>query len=423
MTSDRSLGVWQVAAMLVSASYGIGFLFGSGELALQHGMAGSIYGVATAAGMFILAAGAQRLWAAGVPIWEWFGRAYGPGASRAVALLSLVWMAGVLAAQIHGGTAVALLLGLRSAEAFWSMLFLVFFASRLNLQMASTVFAACLLSSAVVLVYALTVSGGWAIYFEAWPAFSRDITTFSLPTLSAMTMAVALLVCTGADYHQFVLAARSASAAWLGCTVAGALLIVVAFLPAALVVALQQAGETGGLADSRQVIPFLLAKVAQTLAPAAGTALLIALSTAALGSGAAILRAMSLAIESVAPSTVHHRFPVSTLVALALGAGLASRDQGIIETMVSVNVVYVSSIAVCVAALAVRRSPGPAQACAWMAIGFVASTAVYVASWVGGMGGNADALALLAGTGASVTAAVSMALMPSRTRRRLDTGG
>ncbi len=39
---NRALGSLQVAALLVSASYGIGFLFGSGELALSHGMAASM---------------------------------------------------------------------------------------------------------------------------------------------------------------------------------------------------------------------------------------------------------------------------------------------------------------------------------------------------------------------------------------------
>lgn len=43
----RLLGSLQVASLLVSASYGIGFLFGFGELAIAHGMAGSIYGIAT----------------------------------------------------------------------------------------------------------------------------------------------------------------------------------------------------------------------------------------------------------------------------------------------------------------------------------------------------------------------------------------
>ena len=53
--SARALNALQVAALLVSASYGIGFLFGSGELAIDHGMAGSVYGLATGAGMWLLA--------------------------------------------------------------------------------------------------------------------------------------------------------------------------------------------------------------------------------------------------------------------------------------------------------------------------------------------------------------------------------
>jgi len=37
------LGYLQIATLLVSASYGIGFLFGSGELAVSQGMVGSLY--------------------------------------------------------------------------------------------------------------------------------------------------------------------------------------------------------------------------------------------------------------------------------------------------------------------------------------------------------------------------------------------
>ena len=103
---NRALGSLQVAALLVSASYGIGFLFGSGELALSHGMAGSIYGVATGFGMLVLAVFARQLWATGLPVWDLFGRAYGRQLQGVVALLSLIWMSGVLAAQIQGGVAV-----------------------------------------------------------------------------------------------------------------------------------------------------------------------------------------------------------------------------------------------------------------------------------------------------------------------------
>src|SRR5690349_990608 len=115
---DRTLGTFQVAALLVSASYGIGFLFGSGEMALAHGMAGSLYGVATAAGMLLLTLVAARVWHGGTAIWDLFGQACGPAMKNVVALLSIVWMAGVLAAQIHGGVAIMRLLGLDEWLAF-----------------------------------------------------------------------------------------------------------------------------------------------------------------------------------------------------------------------------------------------------------------------------------------------------------------
>ncbi len=407
--SERNLSGLQVAALLVSASYGIGFLFGSGELALQHGMAGSIYGVATAVGMFALALVGRRLWAAGVPVWEWFGRAYGSRLQRAVALLSVVWMAGVLAAQIHGGAAVASLLGLSQGSAFVVILLLIFLASRLDLRFASMVFAMCLLSSAVVLVYALVVTGGWSLYLRALPAFSHDLATFSGPRLLAVTLAVGLLVCTGADYHQFVLAARRPSGAAAGCFLAGIALIAIGFLPSALVVTMQQAGALGDLPDSKQVIPLLLARVAGALGPGTDKVMLVALSTAALGSGAAILRAMASALASAVPATVPDRHPALALCALGLGAAVASRGQGIIDTMVSVNVVYIASIAICLVALMRGMVLSPRRAAMTMAAGFVASVAVYIAGWAGWLARDPDFISLVAGLGTSAMVAASLA--------------
>ncbi len=407
--SERNLSGLQVAALLVSASYGIGFLFGSGELALQHGMAGSIYGVATAVGMFALALVGRRLWAAGVPVWEWFGRAYGSRLQRAVALLSVVWMAGVLAAQIHGGAAVAGLLGLSQGSAFVVILLLIFLASRLDLRFASMVFAMCLLSSAVVLVYALVVTGGWSLYLRALPAFSHDLATFSGPRLLAVTLAVGLLVCTGADYHQFVLAARRPSGAAAGCFLAGIALIAIGFLPSALVVTMQQAGALGDLPDSKQVIPLLLARVAGALGPGTDKVMLVALSTAALGSGAAILRAMASALASAVPATVPDRHPALALCALGLGAAVASRGQGIIDTMVSVNVVYIASIAICLVALMRGMVLSPRRAAMTMAAGFVASVAVYIAGWAGWLARDPDFISLVAGLGTSAMVAASLA--------------
>lgn len=422
--NTRQLGALQVAALLVSASYGVGFLFGSGELALQHGMAGSLYGMATAAGMFILSLGARRLWAAGVPVWEWFGQAHGPALQRAVALLSMVWMAGVLAAQIHGGTAVAGLMGLPQGAGVGLVLALIFAASRLNLRFASIVFAFCLMASAIVLVYALMAAGGVPLYLDALPMFWDDLATFSRAKLFALTLAVCMLVCTGADYHQFVLAARRPADAVLGCVIAGLALVAIGLLPSALVVAAQQGGRLGGVLEAKQVIPLLLARTAAALGPGADTMLLVALCTAALGSGAAVLRAMTVALVCAAPASVRQSEAFLALLSLGLGAALAARGQGIVDTMVSVNVVYIASIAVCLVAMLGGYDLPSQHAQIVMAAGFGVSAAAYAVGWAGWKRtGDVDLVALLAGLGISLVVAVGLAVGAAWARRSPGTGG
>lgn len=394
---NRALGSLQVAALLVSASYGIGFLFGSGELALSHGMAGSIYGVATGFGMLVLAAFARQLWATGLPVWDLFGRAYGKQLQGVVAFLSLIWMSGVLAAQIQGGVAVLELLGLEQTHSYLVILLLIYGASRLDLRFASALFAMCLLASAAVLVYALVVAKGMGVYLQAIPAFSEDLSTFSASRVVAISLAVGLLVCTGADYQQFVLAARSPWAAAGGCVLAGLLIFVIAFLPSAVVVAMQGGGMLGDLADSKQVVPWVLGQVAGSVGQGADKLMLIALSVAALGAGAAILRAMTEALACAASGRRSAGDPMFALIALGLSALLASLDQGIVDTMVSVNVVYIASIGVCFATMVSGIVVPPQQAKWIVAVGFAGSVAVHLAGWLGQYGEDTDVVSLLLG--------------------------
>lgn len=413
----RALSSLQVAALLISASYGIGFLFGSGELALRHGMAGSVYGVATALGMLILARFAKPLWTAGMPVWDLFGRAYGQRLASAVALLSMVWMAGVLAAQIQGGVAVAGLLGLDGAIAHGVVLVLIYGASRLDLRLASGVFAFCLLASGLVLFYALLVADGIGIYVAAVPAFARDLSTFTPLRLVPLLLAVGILVCMGADYHQFVLAARGPSAAKVGCILAGLGLMLIGFLPAAVIVAMDRAGSLDGFADPKQVVPFVLAQVARSIGPGADKFLLVALSAAALGSGAAIVRAMGSALASALPGRPQPSHPGLGAVAIVIGGVIAARDQGIVDTMVSVNVIYIASVGVSFAALLRGTVMPAAHAAAIMLAGFSVSFAAYVSGWVGLLGESADVISLACG----LAAAVAMALVcASSGRGRAD---
>ena len=409
--STRALGAIQVAVLLISASYGIGFLFGSGEMALSHGMAGALYGVATAAGMLVLALFARPLWLRGVPIWDLFGQRFGKPTQGAVALLSLVWMAGVLAAQIHGGAAVMRLLGLVAPWDHVLVLLLIYVATQLDLSAASRVFGACLAASGLALAYALFASEGLEIFRTALPSFVRDLSTLDPVRALTAAVAVSVLACLGADYHQFVVAARRPVDAVVGCVLAGLGLVLLAFLPPAVVIAMEHAGALADLADAKQVMPFLLARVASTLGPGADIVLLAALSLAALGSGAAIARAMTSALAAVAPARSVRMERSRPVIALAIGAALAARRQGIIDTMVSVNVIYIASVAIPFVALISRRAVPIQCATAAMVGGLVASVAAYGAGWMGLLDARIDTVSLLAGLAGSLLAAAAAVVL------------
>lgn len=397
---SAGLSAWQVATLLVSASYGIGFLFGSGEVALQWGMAGSIYAMVTALGIAVLAFATPQLWRSGLQIWQVLGAAYGAKVSKLVALLSVVWMSGVLAAQIHGGVAVVELMGLSTLPAYALMLALIFAASRMHLALAAKVFATCLAASSLLLLYALFSVDGVPVLLKAVPSFAADLQRIPWLRLWVIILAIAPLVVTGADYQQFVMAAQSPRAAVLGCLMAAGFLFLFGFLPAAVVVAYQSGPAAAQPASGNQIMPFIMAGVAQRLAAGYGWVVLAGLLTAALGSAAAIVRAMSLAALSAIGS---ERRPGGVNLAMVLLGGLiASRGQAIIDTMVALNMVYLGAIGVVFVALLMRWTI-PAQG-AWLAMlaGFSASLIGYLLGWAGLTTLDADLLSLVAGLLASL---------------------
>jgi solute:Na+ symporter, SSS family len=400
----RRFGALQVAGLLVSASYGIGFLFGSGEMAAAHGMAGSLYGLATAAGMLLLALLAPRLWAAGVPIWALFGRGYGAPLSNSVALLSVVWMAGVLAAQIHGGAVVFQMLGMPEWVALGTVLAAIYGASRLDLGAASRLLPILLAAASAILVWVLVADGGGTVYAQTPSRLAVDAAQLGPVAVGALVLGVVALVVTGADYHQFVLAASRPRTAVQGCIAAAAFLALLSPLPAAVVIAMGEAGHLAGLADAKQVIPQAIAGAASRLAQGVDKVMLLVLSFAALGSGAAILRAMTDALGAVAVTRQTPRVQHRALIALAAGGLLALRDQGIVQTMVSINLVYIGSVSVLFAATLLGRWASPRRALASVVLGFVASFTTYLAVWHWAAGAVGELMVVGAGIVASALA-------------------
>lgn len=402
--NTRELGYLQVAALLVSASYGVGFLFGAGELAVTSGMAGSLYPWLTALGMALLAILAGKVWSLRAPIWDMFGRAYGPTVRRQVALLSLIWMTGVLAAQIQGGAAVLLLAALPRQAVLPSMLVLIFGATQLNLRAASKVFSFCLLASSFVLVFALREMNGGDVYLHAIPRFLRDVHRMSGRDVIAMTVAVVFLVITGADYQQFIIAARRRIDAIAGCGLAAVFLLLVGALPASAVIAAQNTGVLAGAATSKLAIPTILSHVSAHLGQGYSVAMLLALLAAALGAGAAIVRAMTGALASVIPAATTTRVEGARMSAaiVLFGGMVAQRGQGIVETMVELNVVYIASVAPLFAFLLIGWPVSPAAAQRAITAGLVASVCLYIGKWIGLVSGQVELMFLSVGMLASL---------------------
>ena len=111
--------------------------------------------------------------------------------------------------------------------------------------------------------------------------------------------------------------------------------------------------------------------------------------------------ALSSAAESVAAATA----PRLAVLALAIGAVLAARGQGIVATMVSVNIIYIGSIAV----VLLRAASGDVRSTARQAGSVMGSgvrrfvQCLQGASWAGLISwfGDADLLSLIAGLLAS----------------------
>ncbi|CAM2175289.1 sodium:solute symporter [Burkholderia orbicola] len=336
---QRNLGAVHVAALLVSASSGVAFVLGSGEMAVHTGMVGSLYAIVTALGMFALALAAPTLWRGRELIWDVFGERYGPAVRKLVALLSLVWMSGVLAAQIHGGIAVLVAAGLPATHALAMIGAALLVMSSVELGMAAMVFAFCLLGTNIALLHALIQSKGLSVYLHAWPSFVHGIGN-APPAETVVTIAaIGFLVVTGSDYQQFVIAARRPRDAWLGCALASIFLMATGFLPAATVIAAFHAGRLFGLTDAASAVPWIMLQTGGGM----GLVCIGVILLAALGSGTAVTRAMACALEGLRPVAGGHGHAPRILI-IAMGCAIASDGQAIVSTIISLNVVYVAAI-------------------------------------------------------------------------------
>ncbi|MFM0210043.1 hypothetical protein PQQ96_21815 [Paraburkholderia sediminicola] len=381
--SERTLNAGQVASLLVSTSCGIGFLLGTGELALHQGMAACLYAIASALGLIALAACARALSIGRQSPWASFEQLYGASVSRSVALLSLIWMTGVLATQIRGGYAILTLAGLRPTLALLLIDGILIGLSLMRLSWLAAGFAICMLACNVVLVRTLFEMNGFAVWLNAPIEFLDGLRTMP-PVHTALTViSVVVMVVCGADYQQFVVAARATATARAGCLLAAALVFVIGFLPASAVIAAAPVWHLEHLMDPIQIVPIVLMRTFSSDAVSSTGGFIVAmLGLTALGAGCSILRAMADAATTLGqPSSTA---PIwSRVLPVTLGSLVATREQSLVDMMIDLNTVYISSVGPLLLFSLTRTSVSHTTAKATVAAGFGITMVCYLIRWTG----------------------------------------
>lgn len=381
--SERTLKTVQIASLLVSTSCGTGFLLGTGELALRGGMMGCLYAIASALGLVALAGCARGLSTTRQSIWNRLDQIYGASVGRAVALLSLVWMTGVLAAQIRGGMAILTLTGIDPISALLIIDGLLICLSTLRLSWLAAGFAICMLACNVVLVRTLFLTDGFGVWLHAPAQLLDGLLGTTLDHTGFTVASVVLMVICGADYQQFVLAARTPAMARNGGLLAGGFVFLIGFLPASAVIAAAPVWHLQRLTDPVQVIPVVLMHTLSGISTdTAKTLVIVVLLTTALGAGCSILRAMTDATASLGPPSAAR--PIwSRILPIALGTLVARHGQSLVDMMIDLNMVYITAVGPLVGFALLNRRISDRWANATLAIGGSMAIAIYLARWAG----------------------------------------
>jgi solute:Na+ symporter, SSS family len=342
---SRQLGTFSLAALLVGANYGLGFILGTAEKALTQGVAGSLYAVSTGLGLFVLAGFARFYWTEREPIWTLLGRRYGSSIKSVIGLMSWAWMLGVVAAQILGGAFILKCLGLPLPASLISMAILFSILSLLSVEKVGKIFKSLLAINSIVILYSLVRLDGLADYFHAPIDFLPDLQSVSIPQQLGTVLTTVLLIPIGMQFQVFLVQSQTIQKAYRACILGGIVLIFLAFVPSEVAIAARDSGILPVEIVGKEVIPYVLSWLGGGLHQPLSIFLMLFLLCSALGSGSGLLRAMNhtlFELEFFPSSNSLHLFFTFANVMLALA--IASMGGSIIGLMVSFYALYVSSV-------------------------------------------------------------------------------
>jgi len=342
---SRQLGTFSLAALLVGANYGLGFILGTAEKALTQGVAGSLYAVSTGLGLFVLAGFARFYWTQQEPIWTLLGRRYGNAIKLFVGLMSWSWMLGVVAAQILGGAFILKCLGLPLLASLISMAILFAVLALLSVEKVGHIFKTLLAINSIVILYSLVRLGGISDYIRAPLHFLPALESIAIPQQVGTVLTTILLIPIGMQFQFFLVQSQTIQKAYRACLIGGIILILLAFVPSEVAIAARNSGILPAEIVGKEVIPYVVSWLGGGLHAPFGIFLMLFLLCSALGSGSGLLRSMNKTLFELElfPKTDRLR-AILAFSNVILALAIASRGGSIIGLMVSFYALYVSSV-------------------------------------------------------------------------------
>lgn len=342
---SRPLGTFSLAALLVGANYGLGFILGTAENALTEGAAGSLYAVSTGLGLFLLAGFARFYWIEEEPIWTLLGRRYGRSIESAIGLMSWAWMLGVVAAQILGGAFILKCLGIPLSASLICMAVLFSTLSLLSVEKVGNIFKTLLILNSVVILYSLIRLGGLSDYLHAPLDFFPALKMISIPQQLGTVLTTVLVIPIGMQFQVFLVRTQTIEKAYRACILGGVVSILLAFVPSEVAIAARDSGILPTDIIGKEVIPYVLSWLGGGLNQPLSIFLMLFLLCSALGSGSGLLRAMNQTLFelNIVPRSPRLRI-ILAFVNVLLALAIASKGGSIIGLMVSFYALYVSSV-------------------------------------------------------------------------------
>lgn len=243
LLAGRRLGVLLGAFTLAATHFGGGAVMGGGEYGFKYGISGAWYGVSCGIGLLflILTAGKFRALAL-YTVPDYLEQRYGGKAIRVLgALLSLIALIGILAAQVLAARNALSIIGLKgnTGAIIATLVFIIYTTTGGLWAVTLTDFFQLALAAIGVIIGTLVVlakTGGFAGLTSALTSKGVDPSFFSfwgMGTASIMWLLLPTVMYTliGQDFYQRLFATRDPKTAKGAALLGGIILVIISFFP------------------------------------------------------------------------------------------------------------------------------------------------------------------------------------------------